>query len=159
MNPPRFVDLVIGDVHGGVIVPMVSQFGANILEWNAKVPHCLDFVFIFVNNFLSHNGAILPFHSNDLWILKQIKKFLNSYSMSIQMKWVVVNNCRLISIKDFELEIFICSHILSILLYCCRLFISILNALLSSCKMYLLGLHFWWGPPKLFSSKHLLLTY
>jgi hypothetical protein len=66
MNPLRFIDLVIKNIHGGVSVPMVSQFGASIPEWNAKVPHYVDFVFIFVDKFFSQNGAIFLFHSNDL---------------------------------------------------------------------------------------------
>jgi hypothetical protein len=60
---------------------MVSWSRANIPEWNVKVSHYVDFIFIFVNKFLSQSGAILFFHSNDLWILKQIKEFLDNYSM------------------------------------------------------------------------------
>ncbi len=98
MNPPRLIDPVIGDVPGGVGVSMVFQFRANIQKWNAKVPHYVDFAFICADKFLLENGAILFFHLNDLWILKQIKEFLDSYYMSIQMEWAVVNDLPLISI-------------------------------------------------------------
>ncbi len=83
MNPQGFVDLVIVDMLRGVSVPMVSQSGANIPKCNVKFPHYVDFDFIFVNKFLSQSGAILLFHSNDLRILKHIREFLDSYSMSI----------------------------------------------------------------------------
>jgi hypothetical protein len=53
MNPPRLIDLVIGDVLRSVGVPMVFQFGADIPKWNAKVPHNVNSIFIFVDNFLS----------------------------------------------------------------------------------------------------------
>jgi hypothetical protein len=53
----------------------VFQSRADILEWNVKVPHYVDFVFIFVNKFLSQSGAIFLFHSNDLQLFKQIKIF------------------------------------------------------------------------------------
>jgi hypothetical protein len=66
VNPQGCVDLVIGDVPRGVGVPMVSKFGTDIRKWNSKVSHYVDFVFIFVDKFLSQNGAILLFHSNDL---------------------------------------------------------------------------------------------
>jgi hypothetical protein len=106
----------------------------------------VDFVFIFANKFFSHSGAILLFHSDDLWVFGHIRKFLDNYSLLIRMKRVVVNSLPLISTKDFELKVLICSHILLILLCCCRLFISIFNAILSSCRVYLVEPHFWWGP-------------
>jgi hypothetical protein len=37
MNPPRLIDLVIGDVPRCVGVPMVSQFKFDIPKWNANV--------------------------------------------------------------------------------------------------------------------------
>jgi hypothetical protein len=55
------VDLVIGNVPGGVGVPMVFQSGVDIPKWNAKVSHYVDFVFIFANKFMSQIGAILFF--------------------------------------------------------------------------------------------------
>jgi hypothetical protein len=66
MNPPRLIDLVIGDVPGVVGVPMVFQFRADIQKWNAKVPHYVDFAFICADKFLLESGAILFFHLNDL---------------------------------------------------------------------------------------------
>jgi hypothetical protein len=51
VNPQGLVDLVTGDMPGGVGVPMVSQFGANIPNWNANVLQYVDFGFIFVNKF------------------------------------------------------------------------------------------------------------
>lgn len=66
MNPQGLVDLMIGNVLGGVGVPMVFHFATNIPKWNAKVPHYVDYVFIFVDKFLSQSGAILLFHSDDL---------------------------------------------------------------------------------------------
>jgi hypothetical protein len=47
MNPQGLVDLMIGDMLGGVGVPMVSHSRVNIPKWNAKVPHYVDYVFIF----------------------------------------------------------------------------------------------------------------
>jgi len=107
---------MIGDVLWGVGVPMVSHFGANIPKWNVKIPHYVDFLFIFQKNFLSQSGAIFLFHSNDLWIFKKIKEFLDSYSMSIWMKWVVVNNLPLCSTEDFGLKVHLPSHNFSLLL-------------------------------------------
>jgi hypothetical protein len=118
----------------------------------------VDFFFICVDKFLLESGAILFFHLNDLWIHKQINEFLDSYYMSIRMKWAVVNNLPLISIEDPGLKVFFSSYF-SILLCCCKLFISIFNTLLSSCKLYSIGPNFWWGPPKVLNSKHLLLSY
>jgi hypothetical protein len=37
MNPPRLIDLVIGNVPGCVSVPMVFQFKFDIPKWNANV--------------------------------------------------------------------------------------------------------------------------
>ncbi len=48
---------------------MVFQFGAEIPKWNAKFPHYVDFIFIFVDKFMFQSGAILLFHSDDLQIL------------------------------------------------------------------------------------------
>ncbi len=48
---------------------------------------------------------------------------------------------------------------MSILLCCCKLFISIFNSLLSSCKFYSVGPRIGEDPPRLLSSKHLLLAY
>lgn len=77
---------------------MVSQSRADIPKWNTKVPpHYVDFAFIFVDKFFLESRAILFFHLNDLWILKQIREFLDKYSMSIQMKWAMANNLPLIS--------------------------------------------------------------
>ncbi len=41
----KLIDLVIGDVPGGVGVPMVFQFRADIQKWNAKVPPLCGFCF------------------------------------------------------------------------------------------------------------------
>jgi hypothetical protein len=70
MNPPRLVDVVIGNVLGNVSVPMVSKFGTDIPQWNAQVPHYVDFIFIFINKFLSHSGIVLLFHSYDLQVFR-----------------------------------------------------------------------------------------
>jgi hypothetical protein len=107
---------MIGDVPKGVGVPMVSQFGAKIPNWNAKVPHYEDSIFIFANKFLSQNGAILLFHSDALQILKQIKENLDNYSMLIQMKRVVVNNLPFCNTEDLGLKVHLPSHILLLLL-------------------------------------------
>jgi hypothetical protein len=69
VNPHGLVDLVIGNMPRGVGVPMVFQFGAEIPKWNAKFPHYVDFIFIFVDKFMFQSGAILLFHSDDLQIL------------------------------------------------------------------------------------------
>jgi hypothetical protein len=53
VNPLGLIDLVIGDILGGVGVPMVSRSKTDIPKWNAKVPHYVDFIFIFVDKFLS----------------------------------------------------------------------------------------------------------
>jgi hypothetical protein len=66
VNPLRFVDLVIGDIPKEVGVPIVFHSKIEILEWNAKVPNYVEFVFIFVDKTLSQNGAILLFHLNDM---------------------------------------------------------------------------------------------
>jgi hypothetical protein len=47
VNLQGLVDLMIGDVLGGVGVPMVFHYGANIPKWNVKISHYVDFVFIF----------------------------------------------------------------------------------------------------------------
>jgi len=75
----------------------------------------VDSYFIFADKFLPQSGAILFFHLDDLWILKQIKEFLDSYSMSIQMKWAMVNSLPLCSIEDLGLKVHLLSHILSLL--------------------------------------------
>jgi hypothetical protein len=118
----------------------------------------VDFVFIFVDKLLSQSGAILLFHSDDLWILKQIKEFMDSYSMLSQMKWAIVNSLSSCSTEDLGLKVHLLSHIFSLLLL---LLVStiIFNALFSSCKHYSTKQHFWWGPPKLLSFKHLFLAY
>ncbi len=107
---------MIGDVLGGVGVPMVSHFGTNIPKWNAKIPHYVDFVFVFQKKILSQSGAIFLFHSDDLRIFKQIKEFLDIYSMSNWMKRAVVNNLPLCSTEDFGLKVHLPSHIFSLLL-------------------------------------------
>jgi hypothetical protein len=53
MNPPRLIDLVIGDVIRSVGVPTVFQFGADIPKCNAKVPHYVNSIFILIDKFLS----------------------------------------------------------------------------------------------------------
>jgi hypothetical protein len=93
---------------------MVFEFGADILEWNAKVLHYVGFFFIFTGKFLSQSGTILLFHSDDLWILKQIREVLDNYSMSIQMKWVVVNSLLLCNIEDLGLKVHLPFHIFSL---------------------------------------------
>jgi hypothetical protein len=70
MNPLGLIDLVSGDVLGHVSVPMVPTFGTDIPKWNAKVPHYVDSIFIFVDKFLSHSGVILLFHSYDLQVFR-----------------------------------------------------------------------------------------
>jgi hypothetical protein len=107
---------MIGNVPEGVGVPMVSQFGAKIPNWNVKVPHYENYVFIFANKFLSQSGAILVFNSDALQILKQIKENLNNYSMLIQMKRAVVNNLPFCNTKDLGLKVHLPSHILLLLL-------------------------------------------
>jgi hypothetical protein len=62
--------LWIGGMLEGIGVPMVFQSRTNILEWNVKVLHYVDYVFIFADKFLSQSGAIFLLHSNDLQILK-----------------------------------------------------------------------------------------
>jgi hypothetical protein len=111
VNPQRLIDLVIGDMLGGVGVPMVSQFGANILKWNAKVLHYVECIFIFANKFLSQSGVILLFHLDDLRIFKEIREFLDNYSMSIRMKRVGVNNLPLCSTQNHGLKVHLPSHI------------------------------------------------
>ncbi len=76
------------------------------LESNANVPHYMDFVFIFAHKFLSHNGAIMFFHSNDLQVIKEIKELLHNYSMPIEIKWAILNNFPLIITKDLGLKVF-----------------------------------------------------
>jgi hypothetical protein len=66
VNPLRLVDLVIGNIPKNVGVPTVSHSKAKILEWNAKVPNYVEFVFIFVDKTMSQNATILLFHSDDL---------------------------------------------------------------------------------------------
>ncbi len=109
----------------------------------------MDFVFIFANKFLSYSGAIMLFHSNDLQVLRQIREFLDSYSMSIWMKWVVLNNLPLINMEDLELKVFLhpisCQSCYAIW----RLFISIFNVFLFSYKLYSIEPHFWWRLPRL----------
>jgi hypothetical protein len=117
----------------------------------------VDSIFIFIDKFLSQSGAIFLFHSNDLQILKQIKEFLDNYSMSIQMKWVAVNNfpfvtLRILGWKYISLPIFS-------LLFLFLVFYSNFQCLFSSCKLYSIGLCFLWGSLRLLSFKHLLLAY
>jgi hypothetical protein len=49
---------------------MVSQSWIDIFEWNVKVLHYVDSIFMFADKFLSQSGAIFLFHSDDLWIFK-----------------------------------------------------------------------------------------
>jgi hypothetical protein len=70
MNPLGLVDIFVGNILGDVGVPMVSKFGTDIPKWNAKVPHYVDFIFIFVDKFLSRIGVVLLFHSYDLQVFR-----------------------------------------------------------------------------------------
>ncbi len=47
MNPKGLVNLMIGDMLGGVGVPMVFHSGVNIPKWNANVLHYVDSIFVF----------------------------------------------------------------------------------------------------------------
>ncbi len=115
MNPQGLIDFVIKNMPRGVGVPMVFQSKIDILQWNVKVLHYEDSIFIFADKFLSHSGAILLFHSDDLQIFKHIRQFLDIYSMSIRMIWVVVNSLPLCSTWDLELKVHLLSHIFSLL--------------------------------------------
>jgi hypothetical protein len=70
VNPQGHVDLAIGDMLARVGVPMLFEYGVNILDWNAKVPHYVVSIFIFADNVLSQSDAIFLFHSDDLRIFK-----------------------------------------------------------------------------------------
>jgi hypothetical protein len=107
---------------------------------------------------MSQSGAILLFHSNHLQIFKQIKEFLDNYSMLIRMKWAVVNNLPLCSTDDLGLKVHLLSHIFSLLILFLVFYSNpkhpflLLQTLLTQTTLLV-------KTPKLLSFKHLLLAY
>jgi hypothetical protein len=75
VNPQDFVDLMIGNMLRCVGVPMVSEFGVDIPQWNVKVSHYVGF-FSFLQ--VSSSPKVVP-SSFSTWMTYE---FLNKLENS-----------------------------------------------------------------------------
>ncbi len=79
MNSDGKVQLVLANVPGNLLVPMVSMNYFDIPPWNRRVNDYIVAIFDFVEKFLAFNGVMLLCHSNDLKVLREVRSYLESY--------------------------------------------------------------------------------
>ncbi len=103
------------------------------------------------NKFLSHNGAILLFHLDDMRVFRQIKEFLDMYSMLIRMKWVVLTCLPLINIVILGWRYFLFPYLVHLAM--------LLQVVYFNLQLHFIFLQILFGWATLLNSKHLLLTY
>jgi hypothetical protein len=84
------MDLVIANIPSNLQVPYVSNLTFSIPFLNQSVNNFINSIILFFDNFLSENGAMLLFHSDDLHVLQEIQSFLEN--SKIWMKWFVINS-------------------------------------------------------------------
>jgi hypothetical protein len=86
-----------------------------------------------------------------------LNKLKNSWTISpCQSKWS--GQWWIVSLRSLGWR-YISLPISFLYSFCCWFSIATFNAFFSSCKLYLIELHFWWGAPKLLNFKHLVLEY
>jgi hypothetical protein len=71
--------LVLDDVPRNLFIPLVSTIHSKIHFCNRKVDDYIASIFYFVEKFLAIDGAIFFFHLDDLWILNEVRSYLESY--------------------------------------------------------------------------------
>jgi hypothetical protein len=65
----------------------------------------IEFVMVFIYRFLSDRRIVIIMHANDLWVLKEIHSFLESYQLKVRMKWIVVNSSPQMSSEDPSFQV------------------------------------------------------
>jgi hypothetical protein len=86
---------------------ILQRFLLGIRGWMTT----LSPIFYFAKTFLATNGAILLFHLDDLYVLKEVKSYLENYKYLIWMKWIVVNSLPFTNNKNPCIKIPSLSHI------------------------------------------------
>ncbi len=94
-----------------LLIPLVSTIHSKIPFWNRKVDDYIASIFYFAEKFLAIDGAILLFHLDDLWILNEVRSYLESYRFQIWMKWAMVNSLPFTNSENPSIKVPSLSHI------------------------------------------------
>jgi hypothetical protein len=79
VNPKDNVHLGLDDVPWNLLTPLILIVPSKIPPWNRKVDAYNVSIFDFAKKFLATNGVVLLFHLDDLYVLKEVRSYLESY--------------------------------------------------------------------------------
>jgi hypothetical protein len=83
--------LLIAEVPSNLLIPFVSKPTTTIPFWNCHINNYVYGVFGFANKYLCGDGAIVVFHDDDPFVLKEIKSYLETNGYEVHSRWVLIN--------------------------------------------------------------------
>jgi len=86
ISPGKKIDLLLADIHGGILVPFIYDLPLIIPPWNQTLDDYVELIFFFVDRFFSKMELVIIFYPDDLRVLKEIISFIDNYHISINMK-------------------------------------------------------------------------
>jgi hypothetical protein len=97
VNAKTTLDLIIVDVPEDLPVPTVSEPADAIPPWNQSVDSLLEATFVFAEDYLQDDGAMIVIHPFQVDAKSTILGYCIEYSFETRKEWLCMNRLHLCS--------------------------------------------------------------
>jgi hypothetical protein len=88
VNAKATVDLIIVDVPKGLLVPIVLDPADVIPPWNQSIESFLEVVFVFAEDYLQDDCAIIVIHPYQVVSMSTILRYCVEYNFETYKEWL-----------------------------------------------------------------------
>jgi predicted protein tyrosine phosphatase len=103
MNAKATMDLIIVDVHEGLPISILSDPVDVVSTWNQSAESILEAVFVFAEDYLQDDGAIIVIHPYQVASKSTILGYCVEYSFETHKEWLCMNHLHLCSLLNSTL--------------------------------------------------------
>jgi hypothetical protein len=105
VNAKATLDLIIVDVPKDLPIPIVSDPTDAVPPWNQSVDSLLEVDFVFVEDYLQDDGAMIVIHPFQVDAKSNILGYCVEYSFETRKEWLCMNRLYLCSALNRTLTV------------------------------------------------------